>query len=386
MLTSPQTLAARQLSELRSDVRLIVVHPNFVAQHTLMQRLDDGFIYVRFQGTTLVSDELWAQFAGARAEQADLGEGMIVLDECDRADADALVEFLRRLSTALPAARIYLLTRYLPLKLLQDAALRPLTALVPVAEEAMLWDYSQRLNNPTKLLEVYALGAGRVFVDGRLVQNWDGVLPRALFFYLIDRGMVTRQEIFETFWPNLPVREATNVFHVTKRKINEVLQTDLTMYGSGYYHIAPHLQLSYDVSLFNLLVQDALVASPDEAEVRLMQALSLYHGEFLSPLNFEWVKPRRANMRMTFCEALAALGRVVQDRGDDRRALQFYLRATTMQRTRQDIVESVVRLYAGLNMPAEARQCLDNLKAELARTQAGDLLPSLQAFGESLRV
>ena len=69
--------------------------------------------------------------------------------------------------------------------------------------------------------------------------------------------MVTRAEIFQTFWPNLTTREATNVFHVTKRKISEVLGTELTVYGSSFYHISPQIQLSYDVSLFNQLVQDS---------------------------------------------------------------------------------------------------------------------------------
>ncbi len=385
MLTSPQTLAVRQLSELRSDVRLILVHPNFVSQHALIRWFGEGFSYIRFHGTSLLSDELMTQFDAAHAEQAAAAGTAIVLDECDRADAEALVIFLRRLLDNHTTPRIYLLTRHLPLPVLRDEVLRPLTTLIPVDDRSMLWDYSQRLDNPTKLLEVYALGAGRVFVDGRLVRNWDGVLPRALFFYLIDRGMVTRQEIFETFWPNLPVREATNVFHVTKRKINEVLQTDLTMYLSGYYHIAPQLQLSYDVSLFNLLVQDALVAPPEEAEDMLVHALSLYHGDFLSPLNLEWIKPRRYNMRVTFCEALAALGRVVQDSGDQGRALQLYLRAAAIQRTRQDIIESAVRLYAGMDMQAEARTCLENLQAELTRAQAGELTPSLRAFAASLR-
>ena len=40
--------------------------------------------------------------------------------------------------------------------------------------------------------------------------------------------MVTRDEIFETFWPGLPTKEATNVFHVTKRKISERLGYELT--------------------------------------------------------------------------------------------------------------------------------------------------------------
>ncbi len=70
-------------------------------------------------------------------------------------------------------------------------------------------------------LEIYSLGRGYAFVNGREITNWDGALPRNLFFYFVDHALVTRDEIFATFWPNLSVKEATNVFHVTKRKISE---------------------------------------------------------------------------------------------------------------------------------------------------------------------
>src|SRR5690606_15826942 len=70
-------------------------------------------------------------------------------------------------------------------------------------------------------LEVYSLGRGYALVNGQMITNWDGALPRNLFFYFMDHPLVTRDEIFATFWPNLSVKEATNVFHVTKRKISE---------------------------------------------------------------------------------------------------------------------------------------------------------------------
>ncbi|NJL95427.1 MAG: hypothetical protein HC915_17740, partial [Anaerolineae bacterium] len=130
------------------------------------------------------------------------------------------------------------------------------TRFLPADERWMLWDYArgnERDSNGSEmtLLEVRAFGAGRVQLNGQAVVSWDGILPRSLFFFLVDKGLATRTEIFNTFWPNLSVREATNVFHVTKRKISEVLGIDLTVYMSGFYHISPKIHLSYDVALFN---------------------------------------------------------------------------------------------------------------------------------------
>src|SRR5258708_1602005 len=64
-------------------------------------------------------------------------------------------------------------------------------------------------------IEVYGFGNGKVFVDGLPVETWDGPLPRNLFFYFIDHPLVTRDDVFETFWPDLNTKEATNVFHAT---------------------------------------------------------------------------------------------------------------------------------------------------------------------------
>src|SRR5262249_51927401 len=68
-------------------------------------------------------------------------------------------------------------------------------------------------------IDIHAFSHGNVLAEGVPVTDWNGPLVRNLFYYLVDHPMVTRAEIFETFWPELPVKEATNVFHVTKRKI-----------------------------------------------------------------------------------------------------------------------------------------------------------------------
>lgn len=385
MLRSAQTLAARQLRELRSDVRLVVVHPNFAAQHTLIESLGGNYCYLRFDGLRLEREQLWAQFDAAWAEQQPGTDAYIVLDECDRAEPDALIVFLRRLVERHVGRRILLLTRETPNLLLRDTHLSPLTALIPINQSSMFWDYTGANGQPSALLEVYALGAGRALLNGKAIDDWDGVLPRALFFYMVDRGMVTRGEIFATFWPNLPVKEATNVFHVTKRKINEVLQIDLTVYGSGFYHVSPEIHLSYDVAVFNQLLQDAAIAAHQESEELLMKALGLYRGDFLNQVSGEWVLSRRLSMRHAQSEALLGLGRIVQERGEAQQALSLYLRACRADRAREDATEAVMRLFAALDQRDEALNCYDNLRAELMRTTGGSPSDALQVLAASIR-
>ena len=369
MISPSHQLAVRQLRELHPDVRLIVVHPNYLKQHPLLSELlQENAVYVRFDGSRLMLEQLQTQIDSHRRAQLDEtrfdSRFDIILDECDRAVPKDFVVLLNTL-LAETSGRIIVFTRQLPKGLLGDDYLRRQMAFVPTGENTMLWDYANHRGQNTMLLEVTAFGAGRVMMNGQPVDSWDGALPRALFFYFVDRGMVTRAEIFDTFWPNLSVREATNVFHVTKRKISEVLKTDLTEYNAGFYHIAQHLQLSYDVSLFNKLVQDSAMESPEQAVSLLNQALTLYRGDFLTGQDSEWVKQRRQDLRLACCDALVSLGRLVEGLDDQRRALGLYLWASSTQRYRDDLAHNIMQLYRALGMRADALRVYGRLRDEL---------------------
>jgi two-component SAPR family response regulator len=217
------------------------------------------------------------------------------------------------------------------------------------------------------------------------VDNWDGTLPRALFFYLIDRGMTTRSEIFDTFWPNLSVREATNVFHVTKRKISEMLGVDLTVYWSGFYHISSQIDLQYDVALFTEQLQQADVAVRDERERLLTRALSLYKGSFLTSLDMEWTERRRQELIQTYGESLIGLAKVVESTGKKREALGLYVRAVATNRQREDLARSIMQLYQGLGMYADALRTYEHLETELDRSLGVSPARSLQELAVSIR-
>ncbi len=227
-------------------------------------------------------------------------------------DQAEVTPFIAPWPASLPmAAAVILGTRVLPMSLIEHPDLLGKTALVPVNPDKMILDYTNSVGK--NVLEVRALGPGRVLINGRLVEHWDGVLPRMLFFYFVDRGMTTRDEIFRTFWPNLSTREATNVFHVTKRKISEILGTDLTVYWSGFYRISPDLELHYDVVKFAEAVQNAAVADDEEAIWLLQNAITLYNGPFLSMMEQTWVAQRREELASNYAEALAGLARIYKN-------------------------------------------------------------------------
>jgi two-component SAPR family response regulator len=232
-------------------------------------------------------------------------------------------------------------------------------------------------DSPKPQLEVYALGRGYALVNGQQITNWDGALPRNLFFFFIDRPLVTRDEIFEMFWPNLSVKEATNVFHVTKRKISERITMkvgtednyELTQYSSGFYMPSDKVVRHYDVSDFQEALEQALVATDERKEENLfMRAIDLYKSPFLQTINMKWVEDRREHLRTMYAQALIGMGRIQQRRNDVEKALGYYVRSLKETPEREDIHREVMKIYLQLGMVHDARVQYQRLEEVLHTT------------------
>ncbi|WP_119072842.1 AfsR/SARP family transcriptional regulator [Aggregatilinea lenta] len=388
----------------------MVLHPDFHGQHSLLGPilLDTDttpiFLSVNGSGTSLhtlletlqqtlnqqlglnlshLAQDKQAAETVAQALRAH-SPVTLVLDAYDQTRQEEVVPFIVALVSSLSGgSRLILGGRELPTDLLKRDDLQDKAAVVPVDPDKMMLDYVSSAQQT--VLEVRALGPGRVLINGRLIEQWDGVLPRTLFFYFVDRGMTTRDEIFHTFWPNLSTREATNVFHVTKRKISEILGTDLTVYWSGFYRISPELELHYDVLKFAEAVQNAAVEEDDVALALLQNAVELYHGPFLSTIEQAWVTNRRSELAMTYAEALAGLARIYRNRDDAQNALGCYLRAAATSPQREDLARSIMELYRDLGRPRDALDVYDRLESELQSTLSVPASPQTAELAAEIR-
>jgi DNA-binding SARP family transcriptional activator len=197
-------------------------------------------------------------------------------------------------------------------------------------------------------LEIYALAGGsRVLIDGRPITAWEGSLPRNLFYFFVDKPMVTRAEVFEAFWPSLGIKEATNVFHVTKRKISEKLGYDLTSYENGFYVPNPRLGRFYDVDVFIEHTDAAMKASSDKvAEEHWFKAIQIYRGQFLKEVDMEWADQRRQQLRDLYTHALIGLAQIYYNQKKMDQALGYFIRAAGERPDREDVHRLIMEIYA----------------------------------------
>ncbi len=379
-------LAVRQLATMGDDKRIVILHPHFVYHHAVLAEVlhESRVVYVRACDTWAQLEDAVSAAREAVDQQLDAplnGEGLrwFVLDEFDRLPSAIVAPLVHQLLKLVGRGRVMLIGREMPHLMLQDPVLCQRAVFLPQDSEQMLLNYAQHSNNA--VLEVHSFGKGQVILNGRHIENWDGVLPRLLFFYLADRGMATRGDIFNTFWPQLTNREATNVFHVTKRKINEIFGLDFTVYWSGYYRISPEIQLHYDAIRFTQLCQNGEIAPPLEAELLLTQAVNLYRGDFLASSHSPWVEQRRWELKQTYSDALCTLAKLKTDKGLMREGLGLYLRALSID-AREDIIVNVMQLYSELGQPQEALEAYQWYERKTAALQ---ITPQVSAIADVLR-
>ncbi len=307
----------------------------------------------------------------ASALAADLGQmkgdrHLLLLDQFDNLTFDAAAgRFFRTLAARLPKhVQIVINARLLGLQPWNDLIHAGLVAVIG-NDRAMgggiFGDEPGRGQ-----LEVFALSGGHVYMDGRPVTSWEGSLPRHLFYFFVDHPMVTRDEIFSVFWPKMAIKEATNVYHVTKRKISERLGHELTNYQSGFYVPSPKLSVHYDVALFERAVDSATEFDADSPAL-WHKAVQLYRSPFLPAISIPWVEQRRQELQSKYAQALIGLGRYHRDQGDTDQALGYLLRALREKPDWEDVHRDVMTIYHQQGRTDDAVAQYHQLERTLAR-------------------
>jgi DNA-binding SARP family transcriptional activator len=291
---------------------------------------------------------------------------LLILDEYDRTDsADDLQAFVEQVILLLPPhCQIVINSRTLP-RLPWVSLIAQKKAVILHDEQVVESNFYDLRKEGATHLEVYALGPGYVLLNGRQIDTWEGHLPRLLFFFALDRPVVTRSEICQAFWPDLDNDQAVNVFHVTKRRLHKALDFDVLVHEGGYYRVNPEVAIYYDVMEFvGALVQGR---SPDVREKSAVwqQAIDLYRGPFLQGHSDKWIVERRADYQKGYLEALSEMARIRLEEGRQENALGLLLRAVGENDRYEPIHRQIMQLYASLGRRSEAAAHYQKLAEQL---------------------
>lgn len=294
---------------------------------------------------------------------------LLILDEYDRTDsADDLQAFVEQTILHLPAqCKLVINSRTLP-RLPWVSLIAQKKAVILKDEELVSSNFYGMRNEGEITLEVFALGPGYVLLNGEPIDTWEGHLPRLLFFFALDRPVVTRSEICQAFWPDLDNDQAVNVFHVTKRRLHKALDFDVLVHEDGYYRVNPDVSIFYDIMQFvGTLVNGRAPETEDKAEV-WQQAIDLYRGPFLQGHSDAWIVGRRGDYQHGYLEALSEMARIRLEEGRQEHALGLLLRAVGENDRYEPIHRQIMQLYANLGRRSEAaghyQKLVDKLKSD----------------------
>jgi DNA-binding SARP family transcriptional activator len=299
-------------------------------------------------------DLLLKTFAQDLAEIAD-EPYLLILDEYDRSDsADDIQMFVEKLVAYLPDnCRLVINSRTLP-RLPWVSLIAQRRAVLLEDDKLIRHDFYEIETEGKNKLDVFALGPGYVLMNGKTIDTWEGHLPRLLFFFALDRPIITRSEICQAFWPELDTDQAVNVFHVTKRRLHKALDMDVLVHDGGYYRVNPELAIHYDVMDF----VGALMEGRDEENTNRVgawaKAIEIYRGPFLQGHTDSWIVDRRNDFRAGYLEALTEMAHVRLGEERLEHALGLFQRALAEDFSRENVHRDVMKLYAKMGRRSEA--------------------------------
>jgi DNA-binding SARP family transcriptional activator len=295
---------------------------------------------------------------------------ILLIDEFDRATVgDDLQNFLEHLIDVLPAqCQLVVSSRSLP-RLPWLSLIAQRKAVMLSDAELIANDFYQNQAPPDEArIKVRGLGPGTVILDDQSVDNWEGHLPRLLFFFALERPVVTRSEICQAFWPELSNDQAVNVFHVTKRRLHKALEAvghDVLIHEDGFYRVNPALSIHYDITDFVSALIAGRTADAHNRAAAWQRVIDLYQRPFLQGHSETWITRRRQEYQTGYLEALSEMASIRLEEDRPEHALALLLKAVAENQRRQDLHRKVMTLYADLGRRSEAASHYQRLQDTL---------------------
>ncbi len=220
-------------------------------------------------------------------------------------------------------------------------------------------------------LEIYALGEGVIVRNGhRGISEWQTLIVKEMFLFLLLHGPLERDAIGLVFWPDLTAKKVTNNFHNVLHRMRSALGADIVMAEKGRYRLGD-VDYWFDVEEFEALVERARLLPPQDWQTEDLwrRAIELYRGDFLSGAERVWCTLKRETLLEMYIEALIGMGQCHKARRGFEEAINWYQRALSVDELQEDVYRHVMFCYAETGQRAEAlaqyHRCEEILKEGL---------------------
>jgi two-component SAPR family response regulator len=245
--------------------------------------------------------------------------------------------------------------------------------------------------NPA-VVTVQCLGPFRVFIDSEEIsqERWVSTKARDLLAYFITfrSERIPGERVFDAIWADKPGRGMT-AFHTALSRLRHALRKGeasprfvLVEAGEYWLDIAA---FSVDVNEFDTALTKARLAPTEErAAPWYEQAISLYHGEYLDNLYYDWLFAERHRLIQAYISALRNLANFHFAHERFTNALELLQRALRVDNLNEDLHCQAMRTYLALGDQAGLVHQYQDLEKTLSVELGMEPLVSTQKLYQRL--
>ena len=227
------------------------------------------------------------------------------------------------------------------------------------------------MNKPLQLsFQATAFGDGEIRRNGEIIPNasWRSAGARALFFYILDKGKVKRDDIVVHFWPDFSNAKVNSNFHATLWRVRNALGSKrIISFENDFYFINPRVDIFYDVKEFEELLKKfhSLDSSIIEQREISLQLLDLYKGDFLYDVDMDWSNDRRTQLRERFNSFLEKYAGIEFNRGSFAEAREIFEKAIEFDPYQDYLHLGLMKCLLELKLPALAKTHFINYRKKI---------------------
>lgn len=206
------------------------------------------------------------------------------------------------------------------------------------------------------ITSVKTLGQFRVFMGEEeiLQDRWISTKARDLlaFFITFRNERVPGEQVFDAIWADKPGRGMT-AFHTALSRLRHALRKEddsprIIMVESSEYWLDSDV-FKIDVTEFDTKLTSARTAKTEETAAECYeQAISLYHGEYLDNLYYDWIFAERERLMQEYIAALGYLAGFHYSRKRYTYSLELLQRVLRIDNLNEKVHCQVMENYAAL--------------------------------------
>ena len=218
-------------------------------------------------------------------------------------------------------------------------------------------------------LTIHAFGPGQVSLSGKkiMLSDWQTRETRELFFFFLQSGPQTKEEIAAIFWPDISPERLKMRFKTNMYRLRHAVGQNSILFEGEQYLFNHEIDFEYDVEKFKKFLELARsTTNGSERKTFLKNAIELAEGPYLADVDAEWADEQRTQIEHQYHAALIRLAGLYLDDNQAAEALSVCQIALKSDSLMEEAYRMSMRAYAILEDSAAVARVFQTCSEILA--------------------